>query len=197
MTPATARAAYFALNHRWARRYAERRGLEVGDKVQFIGRPIISRAPESSISLGARVVVCSSARGTPLGVNHPVILRTMLPGAVLSIGEDVGLSGTSICAAREVRIGNGCLVGANVTIADTDFHPVISERRRYQPIPEPKPEDRVLIGDNVFLGTGAIVLKGATIEDDAVIGAGVVVRSHVPRGARLVPSAPRLLLPDE
>ncbi len=40
----------------------------------------------------------------------------------------------------------------------------------------------VEIGDNVFVGMGARILKGARIGDDAVIGAGSVVTGEIPAG---------------
>ncbi len=95
------------------------------------------------------------------------------------IGEDTGISGGSICAARSVSIGRGCLIGANVTIMDTNFHPIDGVDRRHLPLPLPKIEDQVVIGDDVFIGTGAVILQGTTIGDHATIGAGAVVSGTI------------------
>jgi len=165
----------------------------LGEGVQFHGRPVVSLADGSAISIGDRTLVCSVSESTALGVNHPVVLRTLLPGARIEIAEDVGVSGGSICATIEVSIGPGTLLGANVTIADTDFHPLDHPQRRHAPIPAPEDADRVRIGSNVFLGTGAIVLKGSVIEDNAVVGAGAVISGHVPRGARVAGPSARVL----
>ena len=66
-----------------------------------------------------------------IAVTRPVVLRTLRADAELTIGNDVGLSGTVVCAATRVTIGDNCLIGANVTIADTDFHPLAAENRRH------------------------------------------------------------------
>lgn len=159
------------------------RGVTVGPGCRFYGSPVVSRSgPSDSIRLGERVVLISRSRQTALGVNHPVVLRTMHPGATISIGDDTGISGGSICAATVVSIGSGCLIGANVTITDTDFHPVDDVGRRYLPLPSPRPQDAVRIGDDVFIGTGAVVLPGSTIGDHAVIGANAVVKGVVQPG---------------
>lgn len=156
------------------------RGVDFAPTVGFLGMPIVSMAPESRIRIGDRVSLCSNSAYTALGVNHPMVLRTLRPGAVIEIGDDTGMSGATICAETYVSIGKQCLIGANVTIADTDFHPVKPENRRYNSMPDDVATRPVRIGNNVFLGSGVIVLKGVTVGDNAVIGAGSVVVKDVP-----------------
>jgi maltose O-acetyltransferase len=50
----------------------------------------------------------------------------------------------------------------------------------------------IRIGDNVWIGGGAIVLPGVTIGDDAVIGAGSVVTRDVPAGDVVVGNPARV-----
>jgi acetyltransferase-like isoleucine patch superfamily enzyme len=157
-------------------------GVEGADRLTPYGWPIVTRHPGSQIRVGARVVLCSVARFTALGVRNPVLLRTLRPEAVITIGDDCGLSGTVICAAQSVTIGKECLFGANVTIADTDFHPLQPLRRRFCNDWNKIGVAPVRIGDNVFIGTGAFVGKGVTIGDHAVVGAGAVVTQDVPAG---------------
>jgi acetyltransferase-like isoleucine patch superfamily enzyme len=159
---------------------ARQLGVTVSPTARFAGAPIISLTPESQIHIGERVSLCSSSLYTALGVNHAIVLRTLRPGATIEIGDDTGLSGTSICAASHISIGKGCLIGANVTITDTDFHAIKPESRRYNNRPEDIAAIPVHIGNNVFLGAGVIVLKGVTIGDNSVIGAGSVVTSNIP-----------------
>jgi len=156
------------------------RGVTLGRDVRCQGMPIVSLAPDSRIVVGHRVVMCSDAEETALGVERPVILRTLRPGASIVIGDDVGMSGTVICAATSVEIGSECLIGADVQIVDTDFHPLSPIGRRYSGDPDRIKTARVRVGRNVFLGAGVRVLKGVTIGDDAVIGAGSVVVKDIP-----------------
>ena len=94
------------------------------------------------------------------------------------IGDDAGLSGCAICAAERIEIGAGSLLGSGVTILDTDLHGIGSgPRRRAVASAAPRP---VVIGRNVFVGMGTLILKGVTIGDDAVIGAGSVVTTDIP-----------------
>lgn len=160
--------------------YIKRSGGSVSPGVIFFEAPIVSIAEGSRIEIGENCVICSDSKNTTLGVNHPLVLRTLRPGARIVIGKDTGISGGSICAALSVKIGEHCLVGANVTITDTDFHPIDPEGRRYNENPEGIGAAPVEIEDNVFIGTGAIILKGVRIGKNSVIGAGSVVTRDVP-----------------
>jgi UDP-3-O-[3-hydroxymyristoyl] glucosamine N-acyltransferase len=157
-----------------------RLGVKFAPSVDFLGMPIISMAKGSAIEIGLKTSLCSSSYYTALGVNHPVILRTLSEGATIKIGEETGLSGTTICAAVSVSIGNQCLIGANVTITDTDFHPIKPQNRRHNSNPADIGALPVTISDNVFIGAGSIILKGVSIGKNSVIGAGTVVTKDVP-----------------
>jgi acetyltransferase-like isoleucine patch superfamily enzyme len=153
-----------------------------GPGMQLLGVPIVSVERGASMSIGERVILCSDSRDTALGVSRPVILRAMLPGAQLVIGDDCALSGTTVCAAQSVTIGQRCLFGADSIVTDTDFHPLEPQGRWSAPI-EQAARRPVRIGSDVFVGARAIVLKGVTIGDGAVVAAGAVVTRDVPAGA--------------
>lgn len=111
-------------------------GVELGVGVRFDGMPIVAMAKGTRIRIGDRVALYSDSRFTALGVNHPVALRTLRPDAEIIIGNDCGISGGSICAAIRVELGNECLLGANVTIADTDLHANKPAGRRFNNNPQ-------------------------------------------------------------
>ncbi|MCQ8183171.1 acyltransferase [Methylomonas sp. SURF-1] len=154
---------------------AKMHGVEIGRGCTFYGLPIISRAPGSRIVIGDRVVLCSDSRYTALGVNHPVILRTLRTGAELKIGDDSGLSGSAICAAISVSIGKSALIGANVLLFDTDFHTKNPINRRYCGDHEKIAAKPVMVDDNVFIGANSIITKGVNIGRNSIVGAGSVV----------------------
>lgn len=168
-----------------------RRGVHVGLDPRFLGRPVVSVVPGSALRIGDRLMAISRSTSTALGVAHPVVLRTLRPGARLDIGNDVGISGGSICAALRVTIGDGTLLGADTVVVDTDFHPVDHPDRRHAALPVPRERDAVTIGRNVFLGARVTVLRGSWIGDGAVVGAGCVVRGRVESGAVVMGEPPR------
>lgn len=166
---------------------AQRRSrVKIGDGTHFYGRPFIRAVRGSRIVIGERVSLVSTTFRNPLGINHPVIIRTLLPDAEIVIGDGTGMSGGTISAAISVRIGAGCLLGANVTVVDTDSHTINSLTRATDPIPAPQEQDAVSIGDNVFIGAGAMILRGVTIGDNCVVGAGAVVRTNCDPGVIVV-----------
>lgn len=153
-------------------------GVTWGSGWRVLGMPIIQRHRGSKITIGNCVTLRSTPRSNPLAPNHPVVLSTRAQEAVLLIGDGCGLTGTTIVAEERVEIGNRVLFGANVIIADTDFHPLSPERRRID-INDGKHKP-IRIEDEAFIGMNALVLKGVTIGRGAVVGAGSVVRSNVP-----------------
>src|SRR6266536_93320 len=92
--------------------------------VAIFGLPIIVLAPNTCIENGRNLTLISSAYFSEPGVNHPVMLRTTNENARIVIGNNVGMSGGGIVAAKQVVLGNDVMVGANTFITDTDFHPI-------------------------------------------------------------------------
>ena len=173
------RSARFRL-HRllgWFRLLCSR--VTCGQSVCAYGWPVISICPGSECYIGDGSTLISISFATALGVSHPVVLRTLRPGARINIGAQVGISGGSICAATLVTIGDGSMLGANVTICDTDFHS-INPYKRARKGDEDVAVSGITIGKSVFIGTGAIILKGVKIGDNTVIGAGSVVTRDIP-----------------
>lgn len=173
-------------------------GVSVGPGVQIFGAPIVRRWRGSVIRIGAGSQLRSSARSNVLGLAHPVVLSTMTSNARIELGKRCGLSGTTVCAAAFITIGDDCLIGADTLITDNDHHALVAEDRRSNSM-ESVSTIPVRIGANVFIGAHAIILKGACIGDGAVVGAGSVVTGDVPANgvvagnpARLVTSGHRL-----
>jgi acetyltransferase-like isoleucine patch superfamily enzyme len=108
-----------------------------------------------------------------------------------TVGDFTLLNGAIIMAEEKIDIGSHCLVSWNVGIADSDFHPLEPAQRlvdaqalapffKNRP-PRPKLKTApVKIGDNVWIGMGAVILKGVTIGDNSVVAAGAIVTKSVP-----------------
>ena len=172
----TVRYMFSRLQGRIALRAA---GATSGAGLNAIGAPQVNRHPGSTIRLGRHVSLISKTFATALGVNHPVVLRTLAADAQIKIGDRVGISGGSICAARFIEIGDDTMLGANVTIADTDFHSLYPAYRAGHTHPTIGIAE-VRIGKRVFIGTNSLVLKGVNVGDNSVIGGGSVVTKDIP-----------------
>lgn len=87
-----------------------------------------------------------------------------------------------------ITIGEHVQIGPNVQLL-TPTHPVEPGPRREKW----EGAGPITIGDNVWLGGGAIVLADVTIGDDSVVGAGAVVTRDVPAGVVVVGNPARIL----
>jgi maltose O-acetyltransferase len=87
-----------------------------------------------------------------------------------------------------ITIGDDVQIGSNVQLM-TPTHPVEAEPRRAGwEAAEP-----ITIGDNVWLGSGAIVLPGVTIGENTVVGAGAVVTRDLPANVVAVGNPARVV----
>lgn len=152
-------------------------GVRVGKGVKFVGLPVCIKTGGSRMSIGSGCIINSSFLSNLAGLYQRTILVAR-GGATLAIGSGTGMSGATIYAKSGIEIGSNCLLGANVKVLDSDFHPSDpQERLANRNAGKTKP---VHIGDNVFIGCNSIVLKGVTIGSNTTIAAGSVVVSSIP-----------------
>jgi acetyltransferase-like isoleucine patch superfamily enzyme len=131
---------------------------------------------EGSIVLGERVSLLAGWRSNRAGLTNPVLFETLGEG-MIRIGDDSGGSSIVISSRSGVTIGKNVCLGANVRIYDHDFHPLDPGKRRLSRNEQSGNvrSEAVAIGDNVFVGANAIILKGVTIGDRSIVAAGSVV----------------------
>jgi acetyltransferase-like isoleucine patch superfamily enzyme len=166
-------------------------GIAWGENWRFFGVPVLQKHRLSRMKFGNGMQLRSTVRSNPLGPNHPAMLVTWKEGAVLDIGENFAMSGGALCAFERITIGNNVAIGANTTIADTDFHPLEAEQR-YLDSAEVRSAP-VVIEDGVFIGMNCLILKGVTIGRGSVIGAGSVVTKDIAPGVIAAGNPARVL----
>lgn len=141
------------------------KGLKVIGKLQF------RQLPNSNITIGKNCTLRSAFNSNLIGVNRPCMISTLRKCAILQIGDNCGFSGTVIGAFESIIIGNNVRCGANTLITDADWH--LDDYRAGEPRP-------VIIEDGVWLGEGVKVMKGVTIGENSLIGAGSIVIKDIP-----------------
>jgi maltose O-acetyltransferase len=103
-------------------------------------------------------------------------------GGKIRLGHGVFVNfGCTFLDVVGIDVGDGRRIGAAVQVPTAE-HPRDPALRR-QGFESGKP---VRIGQNVWIGGGAIILPGVTVGDEAIIGAGSVVTRDVPTGAAVV-----------
>ena len=122
---------------------------------------------EVTIEKGANCII-----GKGWNARSGSILRVR-KGANVKIGKGFNLSTRSIITAREsLTIGDNVTFGPGVMVYDHDHDysaPGGVKSKKYKASP-------IKIGNNVWIGAGAIILRGAEIGDNSVVAAGTVVR---------------------
>lgn len=110
-----------------------------------------------------------------VGVRTGVIIN-LSDGAEVSIGQDTFLNDRCILNARkEISIGSRVQIGQNVLMYDHDhdYHNLAEIRTKFI-------TDEIVIGNDVWIGSNCVILRGSKIGDRCVIGAGTVIKGEIP-----------------
>lgn len=142
---------------------------------------------------------CSASYPSQLVIHHTGELHLdnrskICHGATVSVAENARLelkgcfinNNTNIACYHGVSIGNGTVISENVLIRDDDGHTIDSRKNH----------GRIEIGNNVWIGLNAIILKNVVIGDGAVVAAGSVVTKDV-APATLVGGNPARLIREQ
>jgi acetyltransferase-like isoleucine patch superfamily enzyme len=118
------------------------------------------------------------------------------PEAFVSIGDYCYLSSALLMAELEIEIGNYVVIGWNVAIADSDFHPLDPALRIQDTIANslqhlgtikrpPFVCRRVVIEDDVHIGANTLILKGVRVGAGSTIAPGSLLTEDVPPRSRV------------
>ena len=174
------RTAYLGCRLRSARAFVYPRvhlGIETGSAIETAGFLHLGRRWERCAFLPSQLNLFRDARLTLAG-DFSVYTGFSIyvnKGAHLELGSGYANSGLNLSCFEHISIGQDAAIAENVTIRDSDDHFLSGAR---QPVTVP-----VIVGNHVWIGMSAIILKGVTIGDGAVIAAGAVVTRDVPPAA--------------
>jgi acetyltransferase-like isoleucine patch superfamily enzyme len=144
----------------WARRLGRcGRDVFIEPKVEFLRHP-------EHVSLGDHVIIKQGAR-----------LCATNPDARIAVGAwtTIGYH-THVFATTEIMIGQDSLIAPFCYLVDANHGTARHARIRDQKMSS----SPISVGNDVWLGAGAVVLPGVTIGDGAVVAAGSVVAHDVP-----------------
>jgi acetyltransferase-like isoleucine patch superfamily enzyme len=144
------------------------------------GIPVINVKKSGKFVIGDDLTINNGRYYNQIGRQQPCYFIVGAK-AVLTIGNNVGISSTTIVCMNNISIADNVKIGGNVVIYDTDFHSVhvhervamIEDASVIKTVP-------VCIKKNVFIGAHTTILKGVTIGENSIIGAGCVVAKDIP-----------------
>ena len=138
-------------------------------------------------------IVCTS--GSSMQLEGPIWLHRLsalhAEGGKITIGPRTSIGPFTIIAANEeIRIGSNCMIAEGVTIRDQDHafenHQIPMRDQGWTTSP-------ICIGDNVWIGAKATILKGCTIGSNVIIGSNSVVTKNIPGNSIAVGSPAKVI----
>lgn len=159
-------------------------GVHYDRNFSTAGAMVLDIYPGSTVAIGRNVsIVSNSRRSSASSLAFPAKIKTFTGSSKIIIGDNVGLNGTSITSrSRTILIGDGTIIAPNVIIVDSDFHPPWPPDQRGN-YPGNERDRDVRIGNNCWIGMNCIILKGVSIGENSIIGAGSVVVRDIPPNA--------------
>lgn len=136
------------------------------------------RRPCGKLIIGKNFTCHNRFSTNSIGIIQRCLFNVSVSGSKLIIGNNVGISGSTITVSKSIKIGDNVRIGSGCLITDTDSHQLYWENRLFNR--GEIGEAPIVIEDNVFIGARSIILKGVTIGFGSVIGAGSVVTNDVP-----------------
>lgn len=131
------------------------------------------------LRIGKKFRCANGPNYNSIGTIQSCLFNISKPNSCIEIGDNVGISGSTLNASKLIKIGNNVLIGSGCLITDTDSHPINWEDRLIDDVEKIKSAP-IIIEDNVFIGARSIILKGVTIGKCSVIAAGSVVTHSIP-----------------
>jgi len=150
-------------------------GCPYGRGLRVDGHVIIRVARRGAIRIGENVIINSRSGSNLMGRTNPTILHCIGEGRI-SFGDNSGCSFAALSSRSTIRVGTNTKIGGNVRIYDHDYHTLDYQSRRTPATDITTVKSApVVIGNDVLIGANAIILKGVTIGDRSIVGAGAVV----------------------
>ena len=138
-------------------------GIKRSKGAWFSGAPLIRTRNSGSVVIGEGTCLQSRSRLNLVGIVNQCVIDTRAGGSVY-IGKNSGITSCVINSRERIHIGDNVNIGGNVRIFDHDFHSLNALKRRSFATDFPSVRSLpVNIGDDVFIGTNAIILKGSDI----------------------------------
>ncbi|GAA4109748.1 DapH/DapD/GlmU-related protein [Aquimarina addita] len=151
--------------------------VSIGKNWKINGILFIRNSGTGGITIGKNFRANSGASNNPIGGDTILRLITKKEGKII-IGNNVGISNTTIFSENSILIEDGVLLGGGCLIWDTDFHSLdASIRGTSQDEGKTLP---IVIKKKAFIGANSTLLKGVVIGENSIVATGSIVTKSIP-----------------
>lgn len=153
--------------------------IMLSGKVKLNGMPLLEIKNGGRLIIGDNVYLNSRNNSYHVNMFRGVKIMADRQGAIVEIGDNTRIHGTSIHAYNKISIGKNCLIAANTQIFDGGGHD-LSFNDVYNRVNTIGGAREVIINDAVWIGANCIIMPGVTIGKGSIIAAGSVVTKDIP-----------------
>lgn len=177
----------FSLYIGWNKIYFFLNNIKYGKNFRVFNHLYLKIHVGALVQIGNNCTIMSGAGLNPLSRNIKTCIYVGKK-ATLKLGNDVGISSSTLWVKESVSIGNSVAIGADCIIMDTDAHNLDWKIRCSEETNEygesvdmvTAASAPIVIEDNVLVGARCIILKGVTIGARSIIGSGSIVTKDIP-----------------
>jgi len=146
-------------------------------KLKVKNKPMVNILDGSSLIIGDNVTLNSKNSNYHVNMFASVKIYTDKIGAKISIGNNTRIHGSCLHAYESIEIGENCLIAANCQIFDGSGHDTLLDdpSKRIDSNGLIKP---IIIGNDCWIGTSAIILPGTKLGNNCIVAAGSVVNGN-------------------
>ncbi|WP_188152302.1 acyltransferase [Teredinibacter waterburyi] len=170
LRPNSIRALTGAYNRWYIQRFIRPQFDSLGEACAIL-KPKYLRLLGNNIHAGKFLhIICDAAK--PVSITA---WKSKQQHGRITIGNYCLISpGVNLASAEALTLGDNCMLAAEVTISDSDWHGTYNRVRPF------RCSAPVTLGNNVWVGHRAIIGKGVSIGDNTIVGAGAVVTASLP-----------------
>ena len=148
----------------------------IGRNTQIYYKSLIINKLRGGVKIGDNCLIGRTRHRYHAGMPFYTTLLNDGFNSHIIIGDNCRINGAYIHAQDFIEIGKNCVMASGISIIDSNAH-IINSFDRTKGKDKPK---GIKIGNNVWIGINAVILKGTVLGNNCVISAGSVVKGSFP-----------------
>lgn len=157
------------------------KGVKVGSVVQISGSDNQVLVENGAVMKKVKFFICGNhnriliSKGVSL---EKTVIHIEDNNCSIEVGEHTYIGPSHLACTengRSIVIGKDCMLSSNINVRTGDSHSIIDDNGN-----RINPAESVIIGDHVWIGEGAKIMKGVELMDNTVVASGSIVTHSFP-----------------